>query len=95
MRYLVIEGKIAVHPGIWLLPIVLAILRLSGLIWRPEGEGWLLFLESVYPLLFPLFVFSTLEQEKSWCTLEVLLTAPKRKSGVIGSSQVECAAARS
>lgn len=82
IRYLVTEAKIAVHPGIWLLPTLLAVLRFSGVIWRPEGEGWLLFLEFVYPILFPLLVFSTLEQEKNWRTLEVLVAAPNRKAGV-------------
>ncbi len=81
IRYLIWEARIAVPPGIWLLPILLAVLRLSGVIW-PEDKGWLLFLEFVYPILLPLLTFTILEREKNWRTLEVLVAAPRRKAQI-------------
>jgi hypothetical protein len=79
IRYL-LEARIAVHPGIWILPGLLAFLRLAGAIWP---EGWLPALESVYPITYPLLTFSLLEQEKRWHTLEVLVATPRCKASVL------------
>ena len=79
IRYLVYEARLALHPGIWLLPGLLAILRLTGVI-QPKSGGWLGFLEVMFPLLFPLLSFSLLSREKNWNTLEVWASTPRRKS---------------
>lgn len=82
IRYLILEIRIAVPLVFWPLSILLAILRLAGVIRQPDAKGWLMFLESVFPLLFPLLSFSLLEREKNWRTLEVMVATPQRK-GVI------------
>ncbi len=79
IRYLVYEVRLALHPAIWLLPGLLAILRLTGVI-QPKAGGWLGFLEVMFPLLFPLLSFSLLSREKNWNTLEVWASTPRRKS---------------
>ena len=79
IRYLVYEARLALHPGIWLLPGLLAILRLTGVV-QPKSGGWLGFLEVMFPLLFPLLSFSLLSREKNWNTLEVWASTPRRKS---------------
>lgn len=82
-HYLLSEIRLAIHPALWLLPCLIAILRLTGVIWQPDEEGWLVFLEVVFPLLFPLLSFSLLEREKNWHTLEVMITAPRRKAAIL------------
>lgn len=85
-RYLLSEIRIAVPWGILLLPLFLAILRLTKVV-SPESPGtwveWISFLEFIFPVLFPLFSFTVLEQEKRWRTLEVMVTTPKRKAAIL------------
>ncbi|HIE10691.1 MAG TPA: hypothetical protein EYP62_03700 [Kiritimatiellae bacterium] len=82
IRYLSWEVRLAVSPWIWLLPVLFAVLRLTGVIWNPGAIGWLIFLEVVFPLLFPLLAFSLLEREKNQRTLAVFAATPRRKAGV-------------
>jgi len=82
IRYLSWEARLAVHPGIWILPMLFAVLRLTGVIWNPGAIGWLIFLEVVFPLLFPLLAFSLLGREKNWRALAVFAATPRRKAGV-------------
>lgn len=77
--YLLFEFRLALHPGLWFLPVLLAVLRLTGVIWQPEALGWLMFLEVVFPLLFPLLSFSLLERERDWRTLAVWAATPRSK----------------
>lgn len=79
IRYLLFEARISVPWGIWIVPGLFAILRLTGAIWP---EGWLPLLEFVFPILFPLLTFTLLEQEKRWRTLEVMVAAPRRKAAI-------------
>lgn len=80
--YLISEIRIAVPLVLWPLSVLLAILRLTGVICQPDAKGWLMFLESMFPLLFPLLSFSLLEREKNWRTLEVTI-ATSRPKGLI------------
>jgi len=80
IRRVYLEACIAIHPGVWLLPVLFAILRLTGVIWV---EGWLPMLESVYPILYPLLVISLLEQERHGRTAEVLVSTPGSKVAVL------------
>ncbi|MBC7093236.1 hypothetical protein H5T53_04425 [Candidatus Bipolaricaulota bacterium] len=82
IRYLSYEVRLALHPAVWLLPSLFAILRLTGVI-RPESTGWLGFLEVMFPLLFPLLSFSLLERERNWRTLEVWVATPWRKAAAL------------
>ena len=80
IRRVYLEAHIAIHPSIWLLPALFAILRLTGVIWV---DGWLPMLESVYPILYPLVVISLLEQERRRRTAEVLVSTPGSKAAVL------------
>ncbi|MGQ9477845.1 MAG: hypothetical protein ACUVRH_05095 [Candidatus Bipolaricaulia bacterium] len=82
IHYLVSEIRINVPLVLWPLSVLLAILRLTGVIHQPTARGWLMFLESMFPLLFPLLSFSLLEREKNWHTLEVTI-ATSRPKGLI------------
>ncbi len=85
IRYLLSEGKITLPWGIFLVPPFLAILRLTKAVSPEVPEvwiGWVSFLEFVFPLLFPLLVFTLLEQEKRWHALEVMVATPRRKATV-------------
>ena len=74
IRYLLLETRIAVHPGVWIAPGLLLVLRLLGVI---QPEGWLAPLEIVYPIIYPVLAHHLLEQEKRWRTLEVLAASPR------------------
>lgn len=85
IRYLLSEARIAVPWGIFLLPLFLAILRLTKVVspeWPGTWMGWISFLEFIFPVLFPLFSFTLLEQEKRWRALEVMVATPKRKAAI-------------
>ncbi len=74
IRYLLLETRIAVHPGVWIAPGLLLALSLSGVI---QPERWLAPLEIVYPIIYPVLAHRLLEQEKRWRTLEVLAATPR------------------
>lgn len=82
IRYLFYEAKLSVPWGLLLLSVFVSILRLTKA-FSPEVPeiwvGWVVFLEFVYPVLFPLLMFTILEREKQWHTLEVLVGTPKKK----------------
>jgi len=80
IHYLLLEARIAVHPGVWIVPGLLAVLQLSGVI---QPEGWLAPLEIIYPVAYPVLIHSLLEQEKRWRTLEVLVAAPRCVTSVL------------
>jgi len=83
MRYLLAEAKIALPWGVLLVVLAVVILRLTKVV-SPElpntWDGWVAFLEFVYPVLLPLLVFNLLEQDKRWRTREIMAVAPRRKS---------------
>jgi len=85
IRYLLFETRIAVPWGVFLLPVLFAILRLTKAV-SPEvpgmWAGWISFLEFIFPIIFPLFAFTLLEQEKRWRALEVMVATPKRKAAI-------------
>lgn len=82
ISYLFYEAKIAGSFWAWLLPVFFAILRLTGVIGQPGNPGWLVFLEFVYPVPFPLLAYMVLEREKAGKTLETLIATPQRKGQV-------------
>ncbi|MFN3346902.1 MAG: hypothetical protein ACK42E_03720 [Candidatus Bipolaricaulaceae bacterium] len=85
IRYLVCETKIAVPWGIFLVPFFFAVLRLTKAVSPEEPmvwEGWISFLEFVLPILFPVFSFTLLDQEKRWRTVEVMVATRRRKATV-------------
>jgi hypothetical protein len=85
IRYLISEAKIAVPWGFLLVPLLIAILRLTKVV-SPEvpeaWRGWISFLEFTFPILFPLLTFGLLEQEKRWRTLEVMVATRKHKAPI-------------
>lgn len=82
MSYLAYEVKLSAPWWLLLLSVLMGILRLTKA-FSPEvpdmWRGWVSFLESFYPALFPLLMFEVLKQEKRWRTYEVMVSTPKRK----------------
>lgn len=85
MPALFFELKILRLWGCLIIATILGILRASGLVSPADAStwaGWVSFLEFIYPILFPLLIFTFLEREKSWRTLETLVTTPYRKAWI-------------
>ena len=85
IQKLFLELKITAPWGALGVAVFLGILRLTEAISPTDPEvwsGWVSFLEIAFPLLPPLLLFTLLEREKSWRTLETLATTPYRKAWV-------------
>ena len=80
IRRALYETRIAIHPGVWAIPAVFAILRF---ITDDSQNALLPILETAYPVLYPLLAFSLIEHERRRRTAEVLVTTPGSKAGVL------------
>ncbi len=85
IQKLFLELKITAPWGALGAAVFFGIMRLTGVTSPTDSgawSGWVSFLEIVFPLLPPLLIFTLLEREKSWRTLETLVTTPYRKGWV-------------